>query len=104
MIIKNLFLGSQHLKIKSIYKNPLLETDKPLLSDAALAVGLEKHENKYMSYPGDPLNTKHINETYKPQGKGTKQDPFIIPSHEKTRLCKVDLGSFSYFVRVYFNL
>merc|ERR1712142_59626 len=69
-----------------------LVPNKPLLSDEAIAVGLEKHELKYENHPGAPLNTKHINETYTPQGKGTKQDPFIIPSHEKSRLCKVDLG------------
>merc|ERR1712096_490550 len=66
--------------------------NKPLLSDEAIAVGLEKHELKYRDHPDDPLNVKNINETYTPRGKGTKQDPFIIPSHEKSRLCKVDLG------------
>lgn len=66
--------------------------NKPMLSDEALAVGYEKHEMLYANHPADPLNVKYINYTYVPAGKGTKNEPFLVPSMYKERLCKVDMG------------
>jgi len=63
----------------------------PALAESALECGWSKHVRALQDHPDDPLFLRNTKTAFKPEGSGTRCDPFIIKSPNTKQQVKVKI-------------